>query len=281
MSIPLPNNLEISEIKGNKATIAIEPCYPGYGVTLGNSLRRVLLSSIDGAAISSVSIEGSQHEFSTLPNVKEDLVEIVLNLKKIRLKVFSDEPVLLKLSVSGEKVVKAGDIEKNSDVEIASPEAVIATLTSKDAKLDMEFIAAQGRGYVTVEDRAKEKADVGWIMIDAFYSPVVSVGFEIENIRVGDRTDYERLLLKMETDGTISPKEVLSKASEILVNHFTFILDETVVGLDKKKKAKAEEADLEIEEAAEAKEDAADLEDEDAGEEKSKKKRGRPKKSDK
>src|SRR3989339_1268368 len=140
MTIPLPNNLEISEAKGNKATIAIEPCYPGYGVTLGNSLRRVLLSSIDGAAITSIRIEGSQHEFSSLPDVKEDVMEIVLNVKRIRLKVFSEEPVLLKLNVSGEKVVKAGDLAKNADVEIASPEAVIATLTSKDAKLEMEFM---------------------------------------------------------------------------------------------------------------------------------------------
>ncbi|HLD27683.1 MAG TPA: DNA-directed RNA polymerase subunit alpha [Patescibacteria group bacterium] len=280
MTIPLPNNLEISEAKGNKATIAIEPCYPGYGVTLGNSLRRVLLSSIDGAAITSIRIEGSQHEFSSLPDVKEDVMEIVLNVKRIRLKVFSEEPVLLKLNVSGEKVVKAGDLAKNADVEIASPEAVIATLTSKDAKLEMEFMVQRGRGYVTVEDRSKEKVDVGWIMVDAFYSPVVAVGFEIENIRVGDRTDYERLLLKMETDGTMSPKEVLEKASEILVNHFSFILNETVAGSEKKKKAKAEaEAEVLISETAPSKEESDKVQA--AGEAESKKKRGRPKKTDK
>ena len=226
MRIPLPTNLEIKEAKGNKAIAVIEPCYPGYGVTLGNALRRVLLSSIEGAAITTFKIKGASHEFSTLPNVKEDLVEIILNLKRIRLRVFSDEPIKLNLRVKGEKVVTAGDIDKNAEVEIISTTAPILTLTDKNAEVEMEITVGKGRGYITVEERAKEKIDLGAIIIDAIYSPMVSVGFEVENIRVGERTDFDRLVLKLETDGSINPKNALHQASEILVKHFEFVLND-------------------------------------------------------
>lgn len=225
MRIPLPTNLEIKEAKGNKAIAVIEPCYPGYGVTLGNALRRVLLSSIEGAAITAFKVKGASHEFSTLPHVKEDLVEIILNLKKIRLQVFSDEPVKLNLKVKGEKIVTAGDIEKNAQVEIISTDAKILTLTDKNAEIEMEITAFKGRGYVTVEERAKEKIDLGTIIIDAIYSPMVNVGFEVESMRVGEKTDFDRLILKLETDGSINPKDALQKASEILVKHFEFVLN--------------------------------------------------------
>jgi len=242
MNIPLPQNLEIKEAKGNKAEVSIGPCFSGYGVTLGNSLRRVLLSSIEGAAITAVKIEGTQHEFSALPNIKEDMVELVLNIKKIRLKFFSDEPVILKLNAKGEKKVTAADIEKNAQVEIINSDAEIATLTSKDAALEMELIVEKGRGYVTVDDRSKEKIDTGTILVDAFYSPLVSVGFEIENIRVGDRTDFEKLVLKLETDGSITPQEAIAKASEILVEQFQFIFEESTPKEAKKKTKKAKKS---------------------------------------
>jgi len=225
MRIPLPTNLEIKEAKGNKAIAVIEPCYPGYGVTLGNALRRVLLSSIEGAAITAFKVKGASHEFSTLPHVKEDLVEIILNLKRIRLQVFSDEPVKLNLKVKGEKIVTAGDIEKNGQVEIVSTDAPILTLTDKNAEIEMEITVGKGRGYVTVEERAKEKVDLGTIIIDAIYSPMVSVGFEVDSMRVGEKTDFDRLVLKLETDGSIAPKDALHQASEILVKHFEFVLN--------------------------------------------------------
>ena len=272
MNIPLPTTLEIKEAKDNKATAVLEPCYPGYGVTLGNSLRRVLLSSVGGAAISAVKIAGVQHEFSSLPNVKEDLVEMVLNIKKIRVKSFADEPVILKLNIKGEKKVTAGDIEKNAQVEIINPDAEIVTLTSKDASLAMELVVEKGRGYVTVDDRAKEKVDLGTILVDALYSPLVTVGFEIENVRVGDRTDYERLVLKIETDGSITPQQALNEASRILVDHFLFVSEESGPKEAKKaKKAVKEEEEPAAEEAGT----------EEAVEEAPKKKRGRPKKTDK
>jgi len=223
MNISLPTTLKIENLKEHKAAISIEPCFPGYGVTLGNSLRRVLLSSIEGAAITSFKVVGAEHEFSTLPFVKEDLVEIMLNLKTVRLKMFSDEPVTLSLSIKGEKVVTAGDIAKNSDVEIVNPDAVIATLTDKKASLEMEFIVEKGMGYVTVEERAKEKVALGTIMVDALFTPLVNVGFDIVNVRVGQMTDYEKVVLNVETDGTITPQEAVARANDILVEHFNFI----------------------------------------------------------
>ena len=279
MNISLPTKLEIQDAKGNMTTATLEPCYPGYGVTLGNSLRRVLLSSIEGSAITSIKVSGAQHEFSTLPNVKEDLIELVLNIKKIRLKSFSDEPVILKLSVKGEKKVTAGDIEKNAQVEVINSETEIVTLTSKDASLEMELVVEKGRGYVTVEDRSKEKVDIGTILVDSLYSPLVRVGFEIENVRVGDRTDYERLVLKIETDGSITPQEALNQASQILVDHFQFVLENSSAGQTKKAKkaGKEEKAEAEVADAEEEKKAPA----EEAEEEKPKKKRGRPKKTDK
>lgn len=241
MRIPLPTTLTIKETKDHKATVVMEPCYPGYGVTVGNSLRRVLLSSIEGAAITAFKIEGVQHEFTSLPFIKEDVVEIMLNLKNIRLKVFSDEPIVLNLEVEGEKTATAGDITKNSQVEITTPNAPIATLTDKNATLKMEITVQKGTGYVTVEDRAKEKADIGTVIIDALYTPVLNVGFEIENVRVGEQTDYEKLVLKIETDGTISPEIALHQATNILVEHFQYVLDNTIA-VAKEKKAKKEAA---------------------------------------
>lgn len=270
MSISFPTKLEFKEAKGNRATVTLEPCYPGYGVTIGNALRRVLLSSISGSAVTSFKLKGVMHEFSSLPYVKEDAVEISLNIKKIRLKVFSDEPITLTLKAKGEKVVTARDIEKNAQVEIANPDQVIVTLTDKAADLDMELTAAKGYGYVTVEDRDKEKMDLGAIMVDALYTPLTKVGFDIENVRLGQRTDYERLVLQIETDGSISPKQAMAEASDVLLKHFSFVNENSVEEVKERKAVKVKEEKVADEETV------AEIE----PKEKKSKKRGRPKKED-
>jgi len=221
-AIQLPE-LKTAHEDGNKATFAIEPLYSGYGMTLGNSLRRVILSSLGGAAVTAVKIDTVAHEFSTIEGVKEDVVEIILNLKKLRFRVYSDEPQFIMLSASGRGPVTAGQIKGNSDVEIVNPELVIATLDNDKAKLGMEIRVEKGRGYVPVEHREAEKLEVGMIAVDAIYSPVQRVRYNVENTRVGQVTDLDRLNLEIETDGTISPAEAMRQAAEILVEHFQVV----------------------------------------------------------
>jgi DNA-directed RNA polymerase subunit alpha len=223
--IPLPKPPKLIEKKGNIGIFEIEALYPGYGVTIGNSLRRVLLSSLEGGAITQIKIKGVPHEFSTIPGVLEDVIQIMLNLKKLRFKVFSDEPVKATLKVKGEKEVKGKDIELPSQVELVNPDAHIATLTNKKAELEMELTIEKGVGYLARERRKKERVPVGTILIDAIFTPVKKVAFKVENMRVGERTDFDRLFLEIETDGILTPEEALSKACEILVNHFNFIRD--------------------------------------------------------
>ncbi len=243
--IPLPQKIEIKSLdKENESIVSIQPCYPGYGTTLGNALRRVLLSSLPGAAVTSFKIKGVNHEFSAIPNVLEDVVEISLNLKQLRLKIFSDEPVRLKLKASGEKKVTAKDIEKNSDVEIINQDMLIATLTGKTAEFEMELIVNQGRGYIPTEVREKESLETGMIAIDSIYTPIKNVGFKIENVRIGQMTNYENLLLTIETDGTISPKDALAKANELLLEHFNFIAENNAQTEAKKKPAKKEKEEI-------------------------------------
>lgn len=223
-NIPLPKSIEFKELKENKAQIIIEPLFPGYGITIANPLRRVLLSSLPGSAVTKIKIKDANHEFSTLPHVKEDLVEMVLNIKKLRIKMFGDEPVKLQLSAKGEKIVKAGDIEKNSNVEIVNKDLTIATLTDKKAELDIEFTIERGMGYVSVEDRGdKNNVEPGEVSIDSLFTPIVNVSFGIEEVRVGKVTDYEKLAMKIETDGTINPKEALETSLKIILDHFNFI----------------------------------------------------------
>jgi DNA-directed RNA polymerase subunit alpha len=230
----------------------------------------VLLSSLEGTAITSFKINGAMHEFSTLPNVKEDLVELILNLKNVRLKSYSNnEAEVLRVKVKGEKVVTVADIEKNAQVEIINKDQLIATLTDKSAELDLELTVQKGKGYVTVEDRSKEKVNLGVIMIDSLFSPVINVGFEVEHVRVGERTDYDKLVLKIETDGSLTPEEALRGAADILVEHFNFIKSQETEGAGEKALAK-DKRKPDKEEKEEIKETA---------EEKPKKKRGRPKKS--
>lgn len=219
--IQLPQKVEIIKSQGNRATLVIEPCFPGYGLTLGNALRRVLLSSLSGGAVTAVKIKGVDHEFSALPFVKEDMVDIILNLKQLRFKVYKKEPVKITLNVKGEKEVKACDIKTGSDVEIANPDLRIATLTDKKAELEMEITVSQGRGYKPVEQREEEKREIGEIAVDAIFTPIKNVSYKIENIRVGEMTNFDKLNIDLETDGTVSPKEALEEAAKILVNHFS------------------------------------------------------------
>ncbi|MBI5466265.1 MAG: DNA-directed RNA polymerase subunit alpha [Candidatus Kerfeldbacteria bacterium] len=222
--LPLPQHLTSAKVSANRARIVVEPCYPGYGTTLGNALRRVLLSSLEGAAVTAVKINGVDHEFSTIPGVKEDVVDLLLNIKQLRLKVHSAEPIKFQLKVTGEKEVTAADITTHSEVEVMNPELHLATLTDKKASLEIEFTAQQGRGYVTVESRDKEKLDIGTIAVDAIYTPVRRVGYGVENVRVGQMTNYDKLTLDVETDGSLSPLEAVKEAARILIDHFSVIV---------------------------------------------------------
>jgi DNA-directed RNA polymerase subunit alpha len=222
----LPSKIEITPGESaNKATLTISPCFHGYGTTLSNALRRVLLSSLPGAAVTAIKINGVTHEFDALDGVKEDVLEIVLNLKSLRLRMHTDEPTRLTLKKKGKGVVKAKDIDANSEVEIANPDLEIATITDDKNVLEMEIFVAKGRGYDTVEERTKEKAELGVIVMDAVYTPVKEVGFRIENVRVGEITNYDKLIMDIETDGTISPEEAVDASVRILLDHFNLILN--------------------------------------------------------
>jgi DNA-directed RNA polymerase subunit alpha len=247
--IHLPE-LKTTHEEGNVATFSIEPLFPGYGMTLGNSLRRVILSSLPGAAVTGVKIEGVNHEFSTIKNVKEDVVEIILNLKKLSVKSFSDEIVSLRLVANGEGVVTAKSFEKNADIEIMNPEMVIATLDGKSAKLEMEVYIEKGRGYVPVEKRDGGKLGIGVIAVDALYSPIRRVRYNVESTRVGQMTDLDKLIIEVETNGVITPSEAISQASDILVDHFMVLSgkDVTARGNCEEVVSNEEGADILIEE---------------------------------
>ncbi|OHB19398.1 MAG: DNA-directed RNA polymerase subunit alpha [Parcubacteria group bacterium RIFCSPHIGHO2_01_FULL_47_10b] len=219
--ISLPKPPKITPVADNEALFEIEDCYPGYGMTLGNALRRVLLSSLAGSAIKAVRIMGVDHEFSTIDHVKEDVVEILLNLKQVRFTKATAESIRGTLKVTGKKVVKANDFEFPSDVEVVSPDLLIATLTHKDAKLEMEVVVDHGIGYVPREVH-KEHGDTetSMLVLDTFYTPVVQVNYRVENMRVGARTDYNRLFVTVKTDGTITPENAFHQASSILVEQF-------------------------------------------------------------
>ncbi len=221
-TISLPELKTVSE-DGNRTTFAIEPLYSGYGMTLGNSLRRVILSSLGGAAVTAVKIDTVAHEFSTIEGVKEDVVAVILNLKKLRFRVYSDEPQFIMLTKSGKGKVTAADIKTTSDVEIVNPDQLIATLDNDKVKLGMEIRVEKGRGYVPVEHREGEKLEVGMIAVDAMYSPVQRVRYSVESTRVGQQTDLDRLVLEVETDGTITPQEAVRQAAELLVEHFMVV----------------------------------------------------------
>jgi DNA-directed RNA polymerase subunit alpha len=218
--ITLPERPIITKQEGNYAVFEIRACYPGYGMTLGNALRRVLLSSLQGAAITSVKISGANHEFSAIPGVLEDAVEIMLNLKKVRFKMFSDEPVKLTLKANKEGKVTAGDIAKADNVEVVNKDAHIATITDKKTVFEMELRIEKGVGYVPVEQQENEKAEIGTIGVDAIFTPVKSVNYKVENMRVGKMTNYDKLTFEIETDGSRTPEEAFKEAVLLLVQQF-------------------------------------------------------------
>lgn len=203
-----------------KGVFEIDGLYAGYGLTMGNAIRRGLLSSLPGAAVTYIKIKNASHEFSTLPGVKEDLIELMLNFKKLRFIMHTDEPQTLLVKGKGEVVLTGADVEANAQVEVVNLEEHIATLTAKNAELEIEITVERGMGYSAVESRKAEKLVVGLVGVDAFFSPVTKVNYTVDNMRVGDRTDYNRLRLEIETDGTQSPSQALQTASGILKEHF-------------------------------------------------------------
>ncbi|MFH1233185.1 MAG: DNA-directed RNA polymerase subunit alpha [Patescibacteria group bacterium] len=272
-TIALPKKIEfIKGIESNQKQVVVEPCYPGYGTTVGNGLRRVLLSSLPGAAVVGVKIKGADHEFMALPHIKEDVLEIILNLKQLRLKMFTEETVRLELVARGEKKVTAGNISKNSQVEIANPDLVLAHITDMAGVLEMEIFVEQGKGYVTIEGRENKKHETGYIEMDSIFTPVLAVGINVENVRVGKMTNWDKLILDITTDGTITPEEAFTFATKILIEQFTALISDN----------KADEAVA----ISEVKNPVADMEkqtesvkEEAISEDTKTRKRGRPKKS--
>jgi DNA-directed RNA polymerase subunit alpha len=226
--IHTPGLVKVDDHSDTTATFVVEPLHSGYGMTLGNSMRRVLLSSIAGAAVTSFKIEGATHEFTTVKGVKEDVVDIMLNLKGVRFRVYGDEPQTLRIVKDGKGAVKAKDIQVNADVEVVNPEHVIATIDEDKSKFVMDLVVDTGRGYRTIEEGAAKKAS-DMIAVDAIFSPVVRVRYKVENTRVGQMTDLDKLLITIETDGSITPRDAFEEASAILVNQYTALAGKTRV----------------------------------------------------
>jgi DNA-directed RNA polymerase subunit alpha len=226
--IHTPGLVKVDDHSATSASFVIEPLHSGYGMTLGNSLRRVLLSSIAGAAVTSFKIEGVTHEFTAVPGVKEDVVDIMLNLKGVRFRVYGNEAQSLRITKSGKGVVTAKDIQANADVEIVNPEHVIATIDDAKGKLTIDLTVEVGRGYRTIEEGAARKAS-DHVALDAIFSPVLRVRYKVENTRVGQATDLDRLLLTVDTDGSITPQDAFEEAAAILVNQYTALAGKTRV----------------------------------------------------
>jgi DNA-directed RNA polymerase subunit alpha len=224
-----PALANIDETSSTSATFTIEPMYAGYGNTLGNSLRRVLLSSIEGAAIVAFRIEGATHEFTTVEGVKEDVVDIMLNLKNVHLKVHTDAPVELRLEKKGAGTVTAADIKTTADVEVVNPEQVIATIDDPKKTIVIDLVVESGRGYRTIEESSETRLHSDMIALDALFSPVLRVRYKVAGTRVGRETNLDKLDLSIETDGSISPREAFEEAAAILVNQYTALAGSTTV----------------------------------------------------
>ena len=248
-------NIKCLEIDDEKkyAKFVCEPLERGYGITIGNSLRRILLSSLPGCAIKSVKIDGAQHEFTTIPNVVEDVPEIVLNLKMVRIKMDKNEEKTLRINFEGEGEVKAGDIITDGTVEILNPDLHIATV-SKGGKLNMEMVADMGRGYNTAEKNKTPNQPIGVIAIDSIYSPVKKVNYAVENTRVGQMVDYDKLTIELWTDGSLEPYEALSLAAKVLTEHLKLFVDlsetakNTQIMIEKEENKKEKILEMPIEE---------------------------------
>lgn len=246
----LPSKPRIVSEEEFSGTYEIDGLYPGYGHTLGNSLRRIILSSLPGAAITSVKIDGVEHEFSSIKGVKEDVIALILNLKKVRIKILSDEPQVLELKVKGVKDVSAGDIKVPGQVEILNPELHLASLSDKDTELNIEIRVEKGLGYVPKDVLQKERTEIGHIALDAIFSPIRRVNYEVENMRVGDRTDFNKLKIFIETDGTLTPREALEESIVIMITQLKAIVGfkepEVVVEEVKEKEVESKESDSEF-----------------------------------
>jgi DNA-directed RNA polymerase subunit alpha len=224
-----PALANIEEHSANSATFNIEPLHAGYGNTLGNSLRRVLLSSIEGSAVVAFKIEGASHEFSTVAGVKEDIIDIMLNVKNIRLKVFGGKPVELRLEKKGAGAVTAGDIKAIADVEVINPDQIICTIDDPKKSIVIDFVAEAGRGYQTIEDSSAKRLHSDMIAVDAIYSPVLRVRYKVDNTRVGQETNLDKLSLTVDTDGSLTPRQAFEEAAAILVNQYTALAGSTIV----------------------------------------------------
>lgn len=221
--IALPSKPRVVSESENNGSYEIDGLYPGYGYTLGNSLRRIVLSSLPGAAVTHVKIPGVSHEFSTIEGVKEDVITILLNIRRIRLKILTDEPQNITLSIKGPRSITAADLKTPGQVEILNPEQHIVEVTGK-VTLELELRAERGLGYVSKETHQKDRVDIGTIALDAIFSPIRRVNYEVENMRVGDRTDFNRLRIFIETDGTISPREALESSIETMIHQLKSII---------------------------------------------------------
>lgn len=224
-SVSLPQAPRYTPTGEQSGKFEILGCYPGYGTTLGNALRRVLLSSLEGAAVTSVKIKGITHEFSTLPGVLEDMIQVILNIKKIRFKMHADEPIKVSLKHKGDGKVTAKEIKCPTGVEVITADQLIATVTDKKTEMEIEMEVAKGLGYIPVEQQERKEKEIGVIAIDAIYTPIKRVNYEVENMRVGKRTDYDKITLEIITDGNISPKDAFSKAVKILIDQFSAIIN--------------------------------------------------------
>ncbi len=227
LNIILPSKLSIVSEVDTKGVYEIDGLYPGYGHTLGNSLRRIILSSLTGAAITSLKIEGADHEFSVLDGVKEDVITILLHLKQVRFRLTTDEPQTVKLSIKGPKTVTAGDIEVSGQVEVLNKNLHIAEVTGKNT-LSIEMVVEKGLGFVPKDVHQKAKTEVGTIAVDAIFTPIRRVSYEVENMRVGDKTNHNRLRMTIETDGTMTPREALEQAITIMVEQLQAIVGFTI-----------------------------------------------------
>ena len=244
--IPLPLAPKVVQTKKNQAIFEIGGLYPGYGVTVGNALRRVLLSSLEGVAVTEVKIKGAPHEFSTIPGVLEDVIMILLNIKNLRFKIH-DLPAQaggvtqkVELTVKGEKEVTGADFSLFPQIELANPELHVATITDKKTELHIELTIEKGIGYEPKANRKSKKEEIGSMVLDAIFTPIKNVNFNVENMRVGERTDFDKLSIQIETDGTLTPEEAFYQACEILIKHFGLIFEGKAADVAGAPKAKIE-----------------------------------------
>ncbi len=250
LNIILPSKPRIISEDDFKGIYEIDGLYPGYGHTLGNSLRRIILSSLPGSAITSLKIDGVAHEFSAMDGVKEDVITIILNLKKVRFKVLTDEPQKVTLSVKGPKIVKASDIKVGGQVEILNGDMQICEVTGKNTALDVELTVERGLGFITKDVLHKNKVEIGTIAVDAIFTPIRRVSYEVENMRVGEKTNHNRLRVFIETDGSIAPREALVNSIEIMINQL-----KAIVGFKEKEEVKEIVSESDSEEKTVSKDD--------------------------